>query len=179
MKGAYLSRTSLHLTDRSRYNASVEASAVRHLRRPPRVEPNRRDVELAALVANVPGAIYRCALDRDWTMAMISDEIERISGYPPSDYILNRVRSFESVIHPDDREAVDREIRTATRENRTYALEYRIIRADGTVAWVIDRGQHVVDSDDQGSLHGVIFDITERKRAEEVLRRREAEEARI
>ena len=179
MKGAYLSRTSLHLTDRSRYNRRVEASAVRHLRRPPRVEPNRRDVELAALVANVPGAIYRCALDRDWTMAMISDEIERISGYPPSDYILNRVRSFESVIHPDDREAVDREIRTATRENRTYALEYRIIRADGTVAWVIDRGQHVVDSDDQGSLHGVIFDITERKRAEEVLRRREAEEARI
>jgi PAS domain S-box-containing protein len=137
----------LHLTCGSGYNRPVRASAVRHFRRPPLVEPNRRDVELAALVANVPGAIYRCALDPDWTMAMISDEIERISGYPASDYILNRARSFASVIHPDDRADVDREIRTATRENRTYALEYRIVRADGTVAWVLERGQLVVDSD--------------------------------
>jgi signal transduction histidine kinase len=47
------------------------------------------------------------------------------------------------------------------------------------VAWVLDRGQLVADADDQVSLHGVVFDITERKSAEEVLRRREAEAARI
>jgi len=152
---------------------------VRHFRRPPRIEPNRRDAVLAALVANVPGAIYRCALDADWTMAMISDEIERISGYPPSDYIQNSVRGFASVIHPDDEADVDREIRTAVREDRTYALEYRIVRADGSVAWVLDRGQLVVGHDGEESLHGVIFDITERKRGEELLRRREAEDARI
>jgi PAS domain S-box-containing protein len=136
-------------------------------------------VKLAALVANVPGAIYRCALDEDWTMAMISDEIERISGYPSSDYIQSRARTFTSVIHPDDRAEVDREIRTATAEDRTYAIEYRIVRADGSEAWVLDRGQRVVEPDGEDSLHGVIFDITQHKRAEEVLRRREAEEARI
>jgi hypothetical protein len=32
---------------------------------------DERDRELAAIVANVPGAIYRCALDPDWTMAVI------------------------------------------------------------------------------------------------------------
>src|SRR5207237_9086143 len=101
--------SALHLTCGSGYNRLVRGSVVRHLRSPPRVEPNRRDAELAALVANVPGAIYRCALDRNWTMAMISDEIERISGYPPSDYILNRVRSVDSVMHHDDRAAVARE----------------------------------------------------------------------
>lgn len=41
------------------------------------------EARLRALMANVPGAIYRCAPDRDWTMELISDEIERILGLPP------------------------------------------------------------------------------------------------
>jgi PAS domain S-box-containing protein len=163
----------------SGYNRLVRESGVRRIRRPPRIEPNGRDVELAALVANVPGAIYRCALDRDWTMAMISDEIERVSGYPASDFVRNQSRTFASIIHPDDQADVEREVRSATTENRPFALEYRIVRADGSVAWVLERGQRIVESDDQAWLHGVIFDITERKRAEDVLRRREVEEARI
>src|SRR5206468_10725085 len=44
-------------------NRLVRRSRVRNFRRPPRIEPDASDVELAALVANVPGAIYRCALD--------------------------------------------------------------------------------------------------------------------
>ncbi|TML68605.1 MAG: hypothetical protein E6G14_09585 [Actinobacteria bacterium] len=57
--------------------------------------------------------------------------------------------------------------------------QYRIVRADHTVAWVLERGQHVIERDARASLHGVIFEITERKHAEEVLRRHEAEQARI
>jgi signal transduction histidine kinase len=70
-------------------------------------------------------------------------------------------------------------VRTATSEDRPFALEYRIVRADGEVAWVLERGQRVVEADGQVWLDGVIFDITERKRAEGVLRAREAEQVRI
>ena len=35
---------------------------------------------LRSLVANIPGAVYRCACDADWTMQWLSDEIEVISG---------------------------------------------------------------------------------------------------
>jgi PAS domain S-box-containing protein len=157
----------------------VKASGVRLFRSPSRVEANGGDVALAALVANVPGVIYRCALDRDWTMAMITDEVERLSGYPASDFLGNRVRTFASVIHPDDRDDVEREVMAAVMEDRPYGLEYRIVRADGAVAWVLERGQRVGSRDDEAPLHGVIFDITERRRAEDVLRRREAEQARI
>jgi PAS domain S-box-containing protein len=157
----------------------VSSSAVRHLRQPARVEPDARDVELAALIANVPGAIYRCALDRDWTMALVSDEIERISGFPASDFVENACRTFASVIHPDDRDEVEREVRAATAADRPFALEYRIVRADGTTAWVLERGQRVAGHGGVSWLHGVIFDITERKLAEEVLRQRETEHARM
>jgi hypothetical protein len=93
----------------SSYNGLVSESAVRQLRRPPRIERNRRDVGLAAVIANGPGAIYRGWLDADWTMAMISAEIERISGYPSLDFIRNQSRTFASIIHPDDRADVERE----------------------------------------------------------------------
>jgi len=127
------------------------------------VETDERDRELAAIVANVPGAIYRCALDADWTMAVISDEIERISGYPAADFVQSARRTFGSIIHPDDREDVHRQVRTATSADRPFGLEYRIVRADGTTAWVLERGQQVVGADGAACLHGVIFDVTERR----------------
>jgi len=145
-----------------RYNQVVEDSAVGRFRRPRRVETDERDRELAAIVANVPGAIYRCALDADWTMAVISDEIERISGYPAADFIQSARRTFGSIIHPDDREDVHRRVRAATSADRPFGLEYRIVRADGTTAWVLERGQQV-GGDGGACLHGVIFDVTERR----------------
>ena len=55
------------------------------------------------LLSNIPGAMYRCDLDSDWDMEFISDNIEAISGFPASDFIKSRVRTFASIIHPDDR----------------------------------------------------------------------------
>ena len=68
------------------------------------------DALLRSLVANVPGAIYRCSLDADWTMEWISDAIETIAGYPAADFIHSAKRTFASVIHPDDREHVERTV---------------------------------------------------------------------
>ena len=127
------------------------------------------EMRLRALMANVPGAIYRCANDAAWTMELISDDIERISGYPPSDFIDNVRRTFASVIHPDDREQVERDVTQATQRGDLFSLEYRIIRADGSVAWVLERGQQVHGSNNRSWLDGMIFDISVRRRAEEEL----------
>lgn len=59
---------------------------------------------LRSLVTNIPGALYRGACDSDWTMEWLSDEVERITGYPATDFIDCAVRTLASVIHPDDRE---------------------------------------------------------------------------
>ena len=42
------------------------------------------------LVSNVPGIVFRCELDADWTMHFISETIEQISGYPATDFIETR-----------------------------------------------------------------------------------------
>lgn len=74
-----------------------------------------------ALVANIPGALCRCAWNSGWTIEWLSDEIERISGYP-ADFIHNAVRTFASVIHPADREHVERSVNAAVNACRPFSL---------------------------------------------------------
>ena len=133
---------------------------------------------LDSLMHNVPGAIYRCALDESWTMQLLGDEIEQISGYPASDFLGSAARTFTSIIHPDDRAEVDALVRTASERGDPYGLEYRIVRPDGEVRWVLERGRRAVDGHGAAWLDGVIFDVTDRRRAEELARRREADAAR-
>jgi PAS domain S-box-containing protein len=127
------------------------------------------------LVGNIPGAVYRCAADSEWTMSYLSTTIEAIVGYPAAEFIGNRTRSYASVIHPDDRGLVEEETWASLRECRPYLLEYRLIHANGEARWVIERGQGVFTPDGEVRfLDGAIFDITDRKRAEQALRHNHA-----
>jgi PAS domain S-box-containing protein len=134
---------------------------------------------LRSLVANIPGAVYRCACDEHWTMEWLSDEIETISGYPASDFIDTAVRTFASVIDPDDREHVERSVMDAVDAGRPFELEYRIRRRDGGVRWVLERGQAQEASDGRRWLDGAIFDITVRRSAEQALREHAIVEAQL
>src|SRR4051812_27365772 len=134
---------------------------------------------LRSLVANIPGAVYRCACDSDWTMEWLSDEIEEISGYPAREFIRSAVRTFASVIHPDDREQVERSVMDAVHDGRPYTLEYRIVRCDGTERWLLERGQAQEAGDGRRWLDGAIFDITARRTAEQAMREHEIMEAQL
>jgi PAS domain S-box-containing protein len=134
---------------------------------------------LRSLVDNIPGALYRGAWDRDWTMHWLSDEIEAITGYPASDFIDNSVRTFASVIHPDDRAQVEGSVAQAVNAGRPFNLEYRIMRRDGELRWVLERGAAQDGGDGRRWLDGAIFDITIRRAAEQALREREVVQAQL
>jgi PAS domain S-box-containing protein len=132
---------------------------------------------MRALMLNVPGAIYRSAWHAGHAIELISDEIERISGYPPSNFVASTRRTLLSIVHPDDVDAVMRAVDDAG-EDQSFVLEYRIVRADGEVRWVLDRGQLVPGPGGRLWVDGAMFDITERRAAEEALRQHEIELAR-
>jgi signal transduction histidine kinase len=131
---------------------------------------------LVSLARNIPGAIYRCALDAHWTMHFIGDEIERITGYPPDDFVENRRRTYTSLIHPDDRDRVECDVWEAIEAGRQFELEYRVLTASGDERWVLERGC-AVEGHERQWLDGIIFDISDRRRFEEMARRAEAESA--
>jgi PAS domain S-box-containing protein len=136
------------------------------------------DAMLRALMGNVPGAIYRSAWHADHKLELISDEIERISGYPASNFLASDRRTLMHIIHPEDRPRVAAATSGADAD-APFVLEYRIVRSDGAVRWVLDRGQLVHGPGGRVWMDGAIFDVTERREAEAALRRREIEAARM
>lgn len=127
--------------------------------------------QFRSLVNNIPGITYRCLLDEHWTMLFMSNQIEEFSGYPVSDFIGNALRSYASVIHSEDQQRVADQVEEALAKGRDWHFEYRIVRCDGSLRWVTERGSAV--RDEQGVvlyLDGFILDITEEKQKEARLR---------
>ena len=120
------------------------------------------EARFRGLVANIPGAVFRCDIDSDWTMEYLSDAIEELVGYPSTDFIENEVRTFASVVHPDDRERLEADVAASVGDGRPYTTDYRVIHRDGSVRYVIERGQAVTAADGHVRLDGAIFDVTER-----------------
>lgn len=128
------------------------------------------EARFRSLVDNIPGAVYRCSNTPSWTMEFISPAIADICGYPAEEFIDDRVRTFSSVIHPDDQEMVWQTVAKGIQAKQPYIIDYRIVHVDGSVKWVYEKGQGIFD--ETGSLlclDGVIFDITERKRVEDAM----------
>lgn len=139
-------------------------------------ELTESETRYRTLVSNIPGVIFRCNYDTHWTMRFISDDIEEITGYPSQDFIHNRVRSFASIIHPEDGARVNEMIRGSFLEKDPYALQYRIRNAHGQTRWVQENGQGMYDREGHILyIDGVILDITEQKEAEQKLDRRTQE----
>jgi PAS domain S-box-containing protein len=136
------------------------------------------DSLLRTLMLNVPGAMYRSAWHDGHTLELISDEIENITGHPAASFIASRRRNLISLVHPEDRDSVLEAVDACVESREPFAVEYRIIHADGDVRWVLDRGQLVDGPGGRLWMDGAMFDITARREAEEALRRREIDEAR-
>ena len=129
------------------------------------------DRQQTLLISNLPGFIYRCANDRNWTMYYISDGCESITGYTPDDFLYNNKIAFNDIIHPDYQEAISQKWETLLRERGIFKEEYPIIAQDGQTRWVWEQGRGVFnDNGDLLHLEGFITDITDRKEAEKALR---------
>ncbi len=119
------------------------------------------------ILANIPGAAYRCLPDKDWTMLYITGNIEDLSGHPSGDFLNNKVRSYASIIHPEDREYVENSIHRSVESGEPWEIEYRILHRNGGQKWVFEKGMAVNGADGKPDwLDGIILDITEHKREE-------------
>ncbi|HEY9763571.1 MAG TPA: PAS domain S-box protein [Trichocoleus sp.] len=121
------------------------------------------------LIANLPGAVYRCYNDDIGSMAFLSDAFSEITGYDPVHFIQNRKIRLSDICLGNTAEIRDA-IKSAIADHQPYVLEYPIAHADGSVRWVYEKGQGIFDADGRLLwLDGVIFDISDRKQADNLL----------
>ena len=98
--------------------------------------------------------------------------LNRLLGLP-AETTVQPVDEWFTFLHPDDRPAMETAWQNAS-INGLYEVEHRLIRSDGAIRWVYDRGRFVRDEVGQPLYAtGAVIDITERKRVEETLRQHE------
>ncbi len=126
------------------------------------------------LLGNLPGLVYRCRNDTQWTAEFFSEGTLALTGYPAVDFNEHR-RHYADIIHPADRGRVWAEVQAALSRRARFSLDYRIVTASGTERQVHEQGCGIFGDDGRLlALEGFITDVTERHQAEVV--RRENEE---
>ncbi|MFW5945574.1 MAG: PAS domain S-box protein [Candidatus Natronoplasma sp.] len=129
---------------------------------------------LSSLIENVPGIVYRCELDRDWTMRYLSEGCSEITGYVPSEFIDNKKLAWAEIINPEDRERVWRVITESLEEDEQFHVNYRIITKEGEERWVWEQGKAIRNEEDEiEDLEGFITDITKEMEDQKRLKERE------
>ena len=129
--------------------------------------------QLRAIISNVPGIAYRCALEPPWHMTFISEAVERVTGYPPCDFISGAI-DWESLVFPEDLERVTRTVQQSITARTRFVMEYRIVSRDGQIRWVHERGEAAYGEDGRPLfLEGFIGDIDAYREAGEKLRQAE------
>lgn len=105
----------------------------------------------------------------EYELLYMNPAAERLYGHPLQAFFADR-DLWLKVIHPDDRERVRSHLPEFLRSGAA-DLEYRIVRPDGEVRWVRDRGRVVYAEDGSVQrLDGIVTDVTEHVRAGEALR---------
>jgi PAS domain S-box-containing protein len=138
---------------------------------------DRRQVEEARkeafnIVNMSPAVAFLWKNEADWPVEYVTDNVERILGYSREEFVSGQVL-YGHIVHPHDLERVTREVTSATQRDDTDAFEhepYRIITKGGEIRWLDDRTY--IRRDQIGRIthfQGVVFDITERRLAEQRL----------
>jgi PAS domain S-box-containing protein len=135
----------------------------------------KRASDFMTLVQNLPVAIYRCTPVTECQISFINNGIEEISGYPSSRFDENSQHSYCNIVHPDDLEIMKKTVHERATQGKFFDIEYRILHANGSIRWVHQKGQPVIDSTGEDTFFiGAIFDITQNKRVLETFRLNEA-----
>ena len=102
-----------------------------------------------------------------------SEGVWTLHGYEPHSFPPSYDAFMETLVAPEDRVRVQAAVDSAL-QGRAYEVEYRTTRPDGTLRYIVSRGQTIFDAaGEPESMVGIAVDVTERKLSEELLRRTE------
>ena len=139
-------------------------------------EERLREAELTfrTMVEQNPAVFYIQSIDPDDPTRSLTQYVgpgaEKLTGVPV-DRMIADPDLWRSMVHPDDRRMVfEADASSNTDGSDRFALEYRMIRTDGSIVWVLDEATLVRPENESPYWQGFQLDITARKEAERRLR---------
>ena len=129
----------------------------------------KAEVRYRTLLEKIPAVTFMASLDGGANEMYVSPQIETMLGFSQAEWLGDPVL-WHRQLHPDDRERWHKEFARTCAVGEPFRSEYRFISRSGNVVWV--HGEATLVRDEDGAplfLQGIAFDITERKRAEQVM----------
>jgi len=145
---------------------TIDVTAVMQARSAARSSEDRCKLALEA------GQMGSMSLDLQTLMLDTSPVFAVLHGNPETTTSISLADAMK-MVHPDDRQAVTNALPTAIEKKSPHRIRYRVVKPDGTVAWIELVGN--VSHDDAGRpefIRAVGFDVTERQQSFEELSRR-------
>jgi len=121
------------------------------------------------LVESIDAIVWEIDL-RTRNYTFVSPQAENVLGYQIEQWMEGQF--WEATVHPEDLDNARTMIATAVQERQhSLEIEYRMIAKDGSTVWLKDNISIFMQDDQPLTLRGIMFDITERKKTEEKVRR--------
>lgn len=122
-----------------------------------------KDQQIRSMMNNIPGVTFRCNLDENWSMRLISDSVTQLTGWSADEFINAKVH-FAQLIHAEDAQRIQPIVEAAVANRTNYAIEYRITDRTGNEKWISEFASAIYSNDGAAeALDGVLLDVTESK----------------
>ncbi|WP_159397804.1 histidine kinase dimerization/phosphoacceptor domain -containing protein [Sorangium cellulosum] len=139
-------------------------------RRDSEAQLRETEARYRTLIEQIPAVTFSASLNGGVSKVYVSPQVEALLGFTQQEWIASPVLWFKQ-LHPDDRDLWNAEFARGCATGGPFRAECRFLSRDGTVVWV--HGEARLVKDELGRplfLQGIAFDITESKRAEELVR---------
>lgn len=143
---------SLHVTDR---RATLLSTCIDITAR------KRAQDEVQLLYNNIPGAVFRCRFDDDFTVIDANDGLFDFLGYTRAEFAALGSR-MSAVIHPEDLSNLREKLLAQLEHGHTIRHENRLVCKDGSVKWISIKAQLLQGSEPY--FYCIFVDITDEKR---------------
>ena len=134
-------------------------------------EASAQLADFASIINRGPAIAFRWRVAQGWPVEFVSDNVSQL-GYTVDDLVSGRV-SWPAITHPDDVARLEGEVGGRLRDGvDEFSQHYRLRTASGEWRWIEDRNLVIRDARGEvAAIEGIVLDVTERKRAEDALRR--------
>ena len=131
---------------------------------------NERNRDLNMLLTNLPGAVICCDTSESLILFQVGGRFYDMFGYDRDEIESTFGNSYAAMIYEEDKETVSYEIKNQLLKGSSIALDYRVVCKDGSLMWVMERGQKVEIENGKEVFYCVLLDTTDAKNAQEELR---------
>ncbi|MGH9857482.1 MAG: PAS domain-containing sensor histidine kinase, partial [Acidobacteriota bacterium] len=129
------------------------------------------ETKYQTLIEQIPAVVFMAFLDKGLSEAYVSPHIETILGFTQKEWLEDPVRWYRQ-IHPDDRNRWNIEAADMLLTGQPLRSVYRVLARDNHTVWFQVEAKMVRTTDGRPwFIHGVAFDISELKKAEETLQK--------